>query len=71
MDKLQELLQQLRNAQGWCDHNGDHGTGYVSLTVETLQYWENEVVDAITYLDELYTHYGEEWTPNGNTEMDL
>ncbi len=51
MEKLQTLLEQLREAQNWCDHNGDHGTGFVSLTVDTLQQWENEVVDIIIFYD--------------------
>lgn len=66
MDQLQALRDKLHEAQGWCDHNGDHGTGYVTLTVETLQHWENEVVDIIDYLDNLFEHYGEEWTINGD-----
>lgn len=52
MDKLQTLLQQLRDAQGWCDHNGDHNTGMVSLSVETLQVWENEVIGIIEELED-------------------
>lgn len=54
MEKLQALLQQIRDAQGWCDHNGDHNTGYVSLTVETLQVWENELIDVINEVDVFY-----------------
>ena len=36
---MKELQDHLTAAQDWCDHNGDHGTGYVNLTVDTLKYW--------------------------------
>lgn len=57
MEKLQILLQQIRDAQNWCDHNGDHNTGYVSMTVDTLQIWENELIDAISDVDMLKIAY--------------
>ena len=47
MDKLQDLLEQVRNAKGWCDHNGDHNTGFVSISVDTLEHWENDLIDII------------------------
>ena len=55
MDGLQKLLQELRDAQDWCDHNGDHGTGMVSLSVDTLRQWENEVIDIIEEVEDGYT----------------
>lgn len=54
MEKLQTLLQQIRNAQDWCDHNGDRNTGYVSITVDTLQHWENDLIDIINEVDVFY-----------------
>ena len=54
MDQLQALRDKLHEAQGWCDHNGDHGTGYVSLTVDTLQQWENAVIDIINEFEIFY-----------------
>lgn len=54
MNQLQALLEQLHEAQNWCDHNGDHGTGFVTLTVDTLQQWENEVIDIINEFEVFY-----------------
>ena len=51
MEKLQTLLEQLCEAQNWCDHNGDFDTGYVSITVDTLQHWENTLIDAIDEIE--------------------
>ena len=53
MEKLRQLRDELRDAQDWCDHNGDKGTGYVSLTVDTLQHWENLAEESIDEADEL------------------
>ena len=52
MDKLQDLFEQIRNAQGWCDHNGDHNTGMVSISVDTLEHWENVLIDIVTSIEE-------------------
>lgn len=68
MEKLQTLLEQLRAAQDWCDHNGDHGTGYVSLTVDTLQQWENEVIDIINEFD---VFYDKEADGDADAELDV
>ncbi len=68
MEKLQILLKQLREAQDWCDHNGDHGTGYISLTVDTLQQWENEVIDIINEFDVLYD---KEADGDADAELDI
>ena len=50
MEQLLDLLEQLHNAQSWCDHNGDHNTGMVSLSVDTLEIWEQQLNDAIKEL---------------------
>lgn len=68
MEKLQTLLEQLREAQDWCDHNGDHGTGFVSLTVDTLQQWENEVIDIINEFD---VFYDKEADGDADAELDV
>ena len=70
MEKLQTLLEQLRAAQDWCDHNGDHGTGYVSLTVDTLQQWENEVIDIIREVELLKIAYETE-VAYADAELDV
>ena len=52
MEKLQGLLDEVRNAKGWCDHNGDHDTGMVSMSVETLECWENAIIDIIEAIED-------------------
>lgn len=68
MEKLQTLLDELRAAQSWCDHNGDHNTGMVSLSVDTLQQWENAVVDIINEFD---IFYDKEADGDADTELDV
>lgn len=58
MDQLHVLRDELHKAQSWCDHNGDHNTGMISLSVDTLEIWEQQLNDAIKELS------------NANTKVD-
>ena len=49
---LEGLKSEIKDAQDWCDHNGDHGTGMVSLSVETLELWESELSNGMHYIYE-------------------
>jgi len=55
MEQLLDLQEQIHNAQSWCDHNGDHNTGMVSMSVDTLEIWEQQLTDAIKELSDAYT----------------
>ncbi len=51
---LQDLLTDIRIAEEYCDEYG-----IVSLTIETLQEWENIIIDII------------EGESNADTEVDI
>nr|DAF78771.1 MAG TPA: hypothetical protein [Caudoviricetes sp.] len=42
-DSLERIADEIEDAEDWCDQNGDHGTGIVSIGAQTLCEWSDRI----------------------------
>lgn len=42
-DSLERIADELESAKGWCDQNGDYGTGIVSIGSRSLCEWSDRI----------------------------
>ena len=42
-DSWERIAGDIKAAEGWCDHNGDYGTGIVSISEQKLREWSDRI----------------------------